>query len=180
MLKFSAFISDGKRSQGRINHCANRANARGLAHGYQNTPLLVFRIFRLFTTRQNGRAFWLLGLVYRSRKLITLAFIVFEWLKRIEPNSTTLYDPRFRSKSVHPWTSAEIFTGWGQRRIFLLTLYRLLTRGPVVPFRPLKICVSISYLAPRLLHTSNIIFKKYFPRYGFWPPLLRNPGDGSE
>jgi len=32
-----------------------------------------------------------------------------------------------------------------------------------MPFRPLKICVSISYLAPRLLHTSNIVFKKYFP-----------------
>jgi len=37
-------------------------------------------------------------------KLTTLAFIVFEWLKRIETNSTTLYDPRIRSKSVHPWT----------------------------------------------------------------------------
>ena len=40
--------------------------------------------------------------LYRLEKLITLAFIVFEWLKIIEPNSTTLCDPRIRSKSVHP------------------------------------------------------------------------------
>ena len=112
--------------QGRINHWANRANARGLALEYQNTRLLVFHIFRLFTTRQNCRVFWILRLVYRSRKLITLAFIVFEWPKRIEPNRTALYHPRIRSKSVHPWTSAEIFPGWGNVRIFLI-LYRLLT-----------------------------------------------------
>jgi len=31
--------------------------------------------------------------------VITLAFIVFELLKRIEANSTTLYDSRVRSKS---------------------------------------------------------------------------------
>jgi len=37
-----------------------------------------FHIFRLFTTRQKCRAFWLLGLAYRSGKLITVAFIVFE------------------------------------------------------------------------------------------------------
>jgi len=35
-------------SQGRINHWANRANVRGLALEYQNTPLLVFHVFRLF------------------------------------------------------------------------------------------------------------------------------------
>jgi len=29
----------------------------GLTLGYQNTPLLFFHIFRLFTTRQNCRAF---------------------------------------------------------------------------------------------------------------------------
>jgi len=71
--------------------------------------LMVFHIFRLFTTRQKCRDFWLLRLVYRLRKLTTLALIVFEWLKRIEANSTTFYDPRIRSKSVHPWASAEIF-----------------------------------------------------------------------
>jgi len=58
---------------------------------------------------QNCRAFLLLRLVYRLRKLTTFALIVFEWLKRIEPNSTTFYEPRIRSKSVHPWVSAEIF-----------------------------------------------------------------------
>ena len=30
---------------------------------------------------------------------------------------------------------------------------------------------------PRLLHTSNIVFKKFRHSCGFWPPLLRNPGD---
>ena len=38
--------------QGRINHLANRANARGLALEYQNIPLLVFHYFRLITTRK--------------------------------------------------------------------------------------------------------------------------------
>ena len=43
--------------QGRINHWANRANARGLALEYQNTALLTFHVIRLFTTRQNCRVF---------------------------------------------------------------------------------------------------------------------------
>jgi len=55
-----------------------------------------------------------------------VAFIVFEWLKRIEANSTTLYDPKIRSKSVHPLTSAEMFPGWGKVQILLIR-YRLLT-----------------------------------------------------
>jgi len=41
------------REQGRINHWANRANARGLALECQNTPLLFFHVFRQFTMRQN-------------------------------------------------------------------------------------------------------------------------------
>ena len=56
--------------------------------------LLVFHVFRLFSTRQNFRAFRLLRLIYRLRTLTTLEFIVFEWLQRVEPNSTTLYDRR--------------------------------------------------------------------------------------
>ena len=61
--------------QGRINHWANRANARGFAllgasHSHnQNTPLLVFHVFRLFTMRRNCRAFLLLCLLYTLRKL---------------------------------------------------------------------------------------------------------------
>jgi len=39
--------------QGRINHWTNRANAWDLALEYQNTPLLDFHVFRLFTTPQN-------------------------------------------------------------------------------------------------------------------------------
>jgi len=101
--------------QGQINHWANRANARGLVLlrasrlNVKTFLLVVFHIFRLFTTRQNWRAFWLLRLVYRLRKLTTSALIVFEWLKIIEPNSTTFHDPRIRSKSAQPWASAEIF-----------------------------------------------------------------------
>jgi len=79
-----------------INHWANRANARGLtllgaSRSDIKALLCWFFIVRLFTTRQNCRAFLLLRLVDGSGKLITLAFIVFEWLKRIEPNNTTLF-----------------------------------------------------------------------------------------
>ena len=44
--------------------------------------------------------------------------------------------------------------------------------GAVVPGNPFKICAPISCLAPKLLHTSNIVFLKCAH------PLLRNPGDG--
>jgi len=43
--------------------------------------------------------------------LTTLAFIVFEWLKIIEPNTIMLYDPKILLKSVHSWTSAAMFPG---------------------------------------------------------------------
>ena len=108
-------------NQGWINLWANRANARGLALAHQNTPLLVFHVFRLFTTRRNCKAFWLLPLVYGLRKLTTLACIVFEWLNRIEPKSTTLYYPRISSKSMHPWRSAESFPA-GATSKFCLSL----------------------------------------------------------
>jgi len=49
-----------------------------------------------------------------------LAFIVFKWLKRIEANSTTLYDPRIRSKSVHPWAPVQIIS-WGATSKFCLS-----------------------------------------------------------
>ena len=61
--------------QGRINHSANRADARGLALQYQNTS---FYVFRLFKVRRNSRAFWWLRLVYKLRKPTTSAFIDFE------------------------------------------------------------------------------------------------------
>jgi len=50
-------------SQGRINHLANRANARGLALlgasglNIKTLPFLVFHVFRLFNVHQNCRAF---------------------------------------------------------------------------------------------------------------------------
>jgi len=52
---------------------------------------LVFHVYRLFTKCQNCRAFWWLRFVCKLRKLPTLAFIDFRWLKRIEPNGITLY-----------------------------------------------------------------------------------------
>ena len=79
--------------------------------------LMVFRIFRLLTTRQNCRAFWLLHLVYRLMKLTNLALIVFEWLKRIEPNVTTFCDPRIKSNQCIHGRPQKIFQ-WRQRRNF--------------------------------------------------------------
>jgi len=43
---------------------------------------------------------------------------------------------------------------------------------------PFKICVPHFMFSPWLVHTSNIVFKKFGPACGFWPHLLRNPGDG--
>ena len=52
-----------------------------------------FSYFSLLTTPQNWRAFWLLRLVNsRLRKLTTLAFIIFEWFKRVEPNSAASWN----------------------------------------------------------------------------------------
>ena len=45
-------------------------------------------------------------------------------------------------------------------------------RGAVVPGPP------ISRFTPRLLHTSNSVFKKCGPPFWFLAPLLLNPGDG--
>ena len=56
---------------------------------------------------------------HRLRNLTNLAFIVFEWLKRIKPNRITLSDPRIRSKSVHPRASVEIVPGRGNVEILL-------------------------------------------------------------
>ena len=82
------------------------------------SPLMVFHVFKLFTTRQNCRAFWLLRLEYTLRKLTTFAFKVLSDsdLKSIEQNSTTLYDPRSEisaSMGVH-----RIFSRVGQHRNF--------------------------------------------------------------
>jgi len=42
----------------------------------------------------------------------------------------------------------------------------------------LKSVPPISRLAPRLQHTSNTVFLKCGPPFGFWSPLLLNPCDG--
>jgi len=109
---------------GQLDECPGPRAVGSLAFEYRNTFLLVFHVSKLFITRQNCRAFWLLRLVYRLRKLTTLAFIVFEWLKRIEPNSTTLYDPRIRSESVHTWACTETFPG-GTMSILLIFFWLL-------------------------------------------------------
>ena len=110
--------------QGRINHWANRANTWGLAllgalRLNVKTPLYCFLCFYAVHHSSNMQSFLITAysIYCRLRKLTTLAFIVFEWLTRIEPNSTTLNDPRIRSKSVHPLASAEVFPGW-QRHNF--------------------------------------------------------------
>jgi len=72
----------------------------------------------------NCRPFWLLRLVYRSRKLPTLAFIVSKCLKRIDLNSTTLYDPRIRI-SASMGVRKNFSVGW-QRGNFAYP-FRLLT-----------------------------------------------------
>jgi len=69
LIKFLVQISRGQTPL--VGHCgrpwagtdwANRANARSFALEYQNTPFLVFHIFRLLPTRQNCRGFWWLRL----------------------------------------------------------------------------------------------------------------------
>jgi len=40
-------------------------------------------------------------------------------------------------------------------------------------FSPFKICVHNSYLAPRLLHTSNIAFQNVCPLVVFGPPCCQ-------
>jgi len=78
-------------------------------------------------------------------KLTTLAFIVFGWLKRIEPNSTTLYSPRIRSKSEHPWVRAEIFRV-GATRSFAYPFQvaddamQMDVRKTLYPFYPISLC----------------------------------------
>ena len=65
---------------------ASRLNTKTLLYCF-------FHVFSLLTTCQNRRAFWLLRLVYRLRKLKTMAFIGFEWLKEL--NQTA---PRFMTQ----------------------------------------------------------------------------------
>jgi len=49
----------------------------------------------------------------------------------------------------------------------------------IVPRPPyLKSVPPVLCLAPRLLHTSNIVFEKCGPSLWLSSPLLRNPGDG--
>ena len=86
LLVHATYAGPGK-ALGKPGNCPGPRAFGVLAFGYQNTPL-VFHSFRLFTTRQNCRAFWLLRLVYRSKKLITLAFIVLSELKEL--NQTAL------------------------------------------------------------------------------------------
>jgi len=47
--------------------------------------------------------------------------------------------------------------------------------GPVVPGPPFEIGAPISRLAHLLLHTSNTVFSKCAPPYGFWPLLVFGP-----
>ena len=79
--------------------------------------------------------------MYRLRELTTLSFTLCEWLERIEPNSTTLYDPRIRSKSEHPWASAKMFpsVATSKFRLSFLGCWRCNANGRsqnALPFLP--------------------------------------------
>jgi len=68
---------------GKLGKCPGPRAFGGLAFEYQNTALLVFHVFTLFTTRQNC-SFLITALVYtRLKKLTTLAFIVWSDLKEL-------------------------------------------------------------------------------------------------
>jgi len=47
-------------------------------------------------------------------------------------------------------------------------------RGPVVPGLPILYVCPHFMFGPRLLHTSNILFKNVPPPCGFWPPCCEN------
>jgi len=107
-----------------FSHPAGRQTIRTYLHGYtinkRDAHNNNWQSLKVHVHQQ------LLCLVNSLRKLRNLAFIIFELLRRIEPNSTTLYDQRMRSKSMYPWASAEIFPRRANVEI-LLILFRLLT-----------------------------------------------------
>jgi len=141
----------------------------GLRAWIPNTPSPVFHVFRLFNVHQNCRAFWLLRLVHRQETDNFGINRFWVTLKELNQTAPRICDPWIRSKSVHPWASAEIFP-MGQRRI-LLILYRLLTMQckwnersqNALPFLPQLVCAGwISIL--NLFYTSAIrnAFSFYF------------------
>jgi len=72
---------------------------------------------------------------------------------------------------------------WKACEVALVSMHRLRCRvvasgGLVVPDPHLKSVPTHFMFGLRLLHTSNIVFKKCGPPCAFWTPLLRNPGDG--
>jgi len=98
----------------------------GLALEYQNTPLLVFHVFRLFTRRQNCKDFSLLRLVYRLRKLKLwhLSFVSdFKELNQVAPRFMTQESNRNQCSHGRPQTSFQR----GRNVENLLILFRLLT-----------------------------------------------------
>jgi len=118
--------------QGRINHWANRANARGLALLGASCLDIKTLLYWFFIFLGCSPCVKIVELIdncvwyINSEELITLAFSVIEWLERVEPNSTARDDPRIRPKPVHPMDVGRNFSRVGQRSIFLI-LYRFLT-----------------------------------------------------
>ena len=100
------------------------------------------------TKRLRGPRVWDSGLEYGQNKLTTLAFIDFEWLKIIEPNSTTLCDLSIRSKSVHPLASADIFPGGDNIEILLYPFQvaddaiQMDVQKTLYAFYPISLCRS--------------------------------------
>jgi len=137
-------------TQGLVNHWANRANARDLALlgvSRLNTKILLYWIFKFLgcSPRVRNVERFDYCVYYRFRKLTTLAFIAFEWLKGIEPNRITFSDPRIRSKPVHPRASVDIFQG-GATSKFCLSFsgcWRCSASGysqNALPFLPISLC----------------------------------------
>jgi len=71
--------------------------------------------------------------------------LAFKWLWRIEPNSTKLFDPRIKSKPMHPWAFAENFPR-GQRRNFAYPFQVaddamwMDVHKTLYPFNPINVC----------------------------------------
>jgi len=162
--------------QGRINHWANRANARGLAFEYQNTPLLLFYVSGCSpSVKIAEHLITAFSRLHTLRKLTTLEFIVFEWFEKIVPNSTTFYDPRMRSESVHLQASAENFSGGATSKLCLSfsSCWRssrvVASGGPVVPAPP-----SFEIVGPPVAaYIQYCVLKMWLPLLVFDHPCYK-------
>jgi len=150
--KRQKLVTEMYHKQRPINHWANRANARGLALLGSSRLDIKKLLYWFFLFLGCSPRVKIVELFYhcvwhiRSGKLVTLAFIVFEWLKKFEPNSTALYDPKIRSKSLHPVDVSRNFSRVGQRPNFAYPLQvtddamQMDVHKTLYPFYPISLC----------------------------------------